>query len=190
MRITGGEFCGRRLRVPRGRIMRPTQDRVREALFSMVAERMSGARFADLFAGSGAVGLEAFSCGAGSVCCVECDKRIFRGLESNVRELNAEENVSIHCADVVDFIKRGVSSGFDMVYADPPYGNRRENVKDFGREWCAELLNLILERDFVVKRGLFVMEQSADNGFPSVQGWREVRDRTYGDTRIGLFVRE
>lgn len=88
LRITGGELGGRQIRVPDGPV-RPTQDRVREALFSMLGDRVVGARFLDLFAGSGAVGIEAWSRGAAQVCFVENNKRAYLILRQSVNELCA-----------------------------------------------------------------------------------------------------
>jgi 16S rRNA (guanine(966)-N(2))-methyltransferase RsmD len=87
MRVTGGTLGGRLLKVPKGDAVRPTQDMVRQALFSSFATLVPGSRFLDLFAGSGAVGLEAWSRGAAYVCWVESDPRAFRVLKENVETL-------------------------------------------------------------------------------------------------------
>ena len=129
MRVTGGIVGGRTVKVPRGDKVRPTQDRVRQALFSSLAARIPGSRFLDLFAGSGAVGLEAWSRGAALVCWVESDAKVFEVLQGNVVALcgsasgHAEEQEwRVIRSDVFRFLNglQG-AAGYDIVFADPPY---------------------------------------------------------------------
>jgi len=121
MRITGGEFRGRNLAVPPG--ARPTEGRVREALFSIWSGRLDGARVLDLFAGSGAVGLEAAGRGALTVLCVDESVPAVKTLEANAARLG-EGLVEIRRLHLPPGLARLVSEGigpFDLVYADPPY---------------------------------------------------------------------
>ncbi|MBI3987315.1 MAG: RsmD family RNA methyltransferase, partial [Lentisphaerae bacterium] len=145
MRITGGVLGGRRLRVPSGPV-RPTQDRVREALFSSLAAFIPGARVLDLFAGSGAVGLEALSRGAAFVCWVESNRRVFAVLHENIRTLAGDASArmgpkedagglppgidpavaGLVLREALDFLSAAPPEApFDLVFADPPYD--REN---------------------------------------------------------------
>jgi len=121
MRIISGEFGGRRLVAPKGDIARPTQDRVREAWFSILGEAVDGARVLDLFAGSGALGLESLSRGAASATFVEKARRSLEALEENVTTLGVTEQVKVVKGDAMKFAE-GIAPGeFDLVFADPPY---------------------------------------------------------------------
>ncbi len=121
MRIIAGEFRGRRLRVPGDRATRPTADRVREAWFSILAGRLVDAHVLDLYAGSGALGLEALSRGAKRVEFVEVGKTALNALRANIAALDAEERVTVHRTHAGRFVERLEAVAFDIVLADPPY---------------------------------------------------------------------
>lgn len=120
MRIVAGRFGGRRLIVPRGRV-RPTADRVRESWMSIVAAELPGARVADLFAGSGALGLEALSRGAASADFVELAPGSLDALRANIEALGLEGSAKVHRADALRFAERLGPGAYDLVFADPPY---------------------------------------------------------------------
>ena len=122
MRIVAGEFGGRRLAMPRDARVRPTADRVREAWMSIVAGALPGARVLDLYAGSGALGLEALSRGAESVTFVELNPPSLRALEANVATLGVADRVTVHRGDALRYAERLGSGAFDLALADPPYG--------------------------------------------------------------------
>jgi len=187
MRITGGEFCGRKFKVPAIEV-RPTQDRVREALFSSLQLRVPGCRFLDLFAGSGAVGLEALSRGAESVCWVEANRAVFNILKSNVEkiadEVAAARRVCLR-SDVFDFLSKGAGGRrFDLVFADPPYCKRGRPAQNPSP---AELLSAILKSGILAEDALFVLEQGSDEPVPECDGWELVRDKRYGGSRLRHF---
>ncbi len=121
MRIIAGEFRGRTLRPPADRRVRPTADRVREAWFSILVEHIPSALVVDLFAGSGALGLEALSRGARQVDFVETAKASLGVLRANVARLDAEERVHIHRADALRFVSQLEVGAYDVAFADPPY---------------------------------------------------------------------
>jgi len=121
MRIIAGEFRGRTLKSPGDRRVRPTADRVREAWFSILAPDLPGAHVLDLFAGSGALGLEALSRGARAVDFVEISKASLDTLRTNVSSLEAEERVHVHRADALRFVSRVAPRTYDVAVADPPY---------------------------------------------------------------------
>ena len=121
MRIIAGEFRGRTLRPPSDRRVRPTADRVREAWFSILGPHLPGASVLDLFAGSGALGLEALSRGAQRVDFVEISKPSLDALRANVSALDAEERVRVHRADAMRFVSRLAARAYDVAFADPPY---------------------------------------------------------------------
>jgi len=122
MRIVAGQWRGRRLAAPEGTETRPTGDRVRETLFSMLASRLGtfeGLRVADLYAGSGALGLEALSRGAASATFVENDPKALAAIRANIDALGAGERARV-LARPAQSLPRG--EAFDLLFADPPYG--------------------------------------------------------------------
>jgi 16S rRNA (guanine966-N2)-methyltransferase len=120
VRIVAGSFGGRKIEAPRGTRTRPTSDRVREALFSVLGN-VAGAAVLDLFAGSGALGLEALSRGAGRATFVERDTAALRALEANLASLGADGDV--RRIDAVTFARNASSAGgpYDLIFVDPPY---------------------------------------------------------------------
>lgn len=120
LRIIGGRWRGRRLRIPEGSALRPTPDRVRETLFNWLAPYLTGARCVDLFAGSGALGLEAASRGASQVVLVERSSPTARALVSQCRDW-AAENVAVHRADALRWLAEDRDCA-DIAFLDPPFG--------------------------------------------------------------------
>ncbi|MDD4101646.1 MAG: 16S rRNA (guanine(966)-N(2))-methyltransferase RsmD [Kiritimatiellae bacterium] len=180
MRISGGEMCGRKIRVPAGQKVRPTQDRVREALFSMLVNVICEAEFVDLFAGSGAVGLEALSRGARSVVWVEKDPRNIAIIKENVAVL-APGLGEVVCGEVLRWLKTGgIGRKVDIVFADPPY--IEGTAPDF-----AEVMELLSEGRVLRPGGFFVAEMPDDSMAGEVEGWMLLRDRTYGHTRLAVY---
>jgi 16S rRNA (guanine966-N2)-methyltransferase len=125
MRVIGGHDRGRRLRAPRGLHTRPTADRVRVTLFDVIGPAVAGARVLDLFAGTGAVGIEALSRGAARVVLVERDQSALRALRANLATLGASRAAArVLAGDVLQLLPTiGAEEGtFDFVFIDPPYG--------------------------------------------------------------------
>ena len=186
MRITGGTLCRRELKVPRAGV-RPTQDKVRAALFSSIAEFVPGIRVLDLFAGSGALGLEAWSRGAASVCWVESDRRVFDVLKQNVTALCTKEGGGTQCrlADALLFLRKGgEGEPFSLILADPPYDRAGD------KSWLENTLRAVEESSILAGRGLLVFEQSAGEAVVERAGWALLRDRKYGDTRLLMYRRD
>ena len=188
MRITGGEFGGRQLAVPQSAAVRPTQDRVREALFSILAPEMSGAAFLDLFAGSGAVGLEALSRGAASATFVESSRRHMSVLLENLRMLTSRESpaaanrVTTHLSDAYRWVSSYSGPGFTIGFADPPYALGEERG-------YAGFLKTLADRGVIRPGGLFVAEMTAVQKAEETPGWDLLRDRKYGKTRLCIWRR-
>ena len=173
MRVVAGEFRGRRLAAPRGARTRPTADRVREALFSMLGD-VSGARVLDLYAGSGALGIEALSRGAGSAVFVDRDPRAVAAIERNLESLGLEQEVLRQ--DAVRFLARAEGT-FDLVFCDPPYDSASRLAAPLARGLPAltsEHARIVTESD---KRNPLELP------FPLIT------ERTYGDTRIAIHGR-
>ena len=122
MRIVAGRWRGRRIKPPSDARVRPTADRVREAWMSIVMPYLVDARVLDLFAGSGALGLEALSRGAEHADFVELGRRSLTALGANIRTLGAEALSTVHRGDAVRFVARLDADAYDIAFADPPYG--------------------------------------------------------------------
>ncbi len=199
MRITGGTFARRTLLVPKSDAIRPTQDRVREALFNMLAPEMNGAVFLDLFAGSGAVGLEAISRGAKSATFVEASRKHVEVLKKNVGALLApsrhceapprhceasrSDAVAIHVADAYKYLASYSGPGYTIGFADPPYKLGEERG-------YAAVLETLAARGVIRPGGLFIAEMTAVQKAEETPGWELLRDRTYGRTRLSIWRRE
>jgi 16S rRNA (guanine966-N2)-methyltransferase len=175
-RIIGGEAGGRRLRTPTGDSTRPTSDRVREALFSSLEALLGsvhGLRFLDLYAGSGAVGLEARSRGAGVVTCVEQDRRTAALVRDNARSLGLP--VEVVASSVVRHLAHPPRTPYDVVFADPPYPLPTADVE-------ADLVALH-QQGWLTPGALVVVERSS-RGEPLAwpPGYEGLRERRYGET--------
>jgi 16S rRNA (guanine966-N2)-methyltransferase len=120
LRIIGGEWRGRRLDFPAGRDLRPTGDRLRETLFNWLREDVPGARVLDLFAGSGALGLEALSRGASEAVFVERSRPVAQALRANLERLDAADRARVVSADARRFLA-GSPTPFDLIFLDPPF---------------------------------------------------------------------
>lgn len=183
---------GRLLKVPRGDTVRPTQDMVRQALFSSLAAQIPGCRFLDLFAGSGAVGLEAWSRGAALVCWVETDGRVFSVLQENIRVLcgsdagkTADQEWRAVRGDVFRTLEGMKGAGeFDLVFADPPYD------QNGSARWAMRLLEALAASPLLVAKGFFVMEQSREEPEAVHHAWDRVTMKTYGGTRLTVYRRK
>ena len=185
MRITGGEFGGRNLKVPKTDAIRPTQDRVLEALFNIIQCEIAGADFLDLFAGSGAVGLEALSRGAKSVTFVEANRKHIAVLKENVDLLCRPRpltSTSLAAADAYRWIATYSGPGFSIGFADPPYALGEERG-------YASVLATLAARGVIRPGGLFIAEMTAVQRAEETPGWELVRDRVYGKTRICIWRR-
>ena len=189
MRITGGQYCNREILVPKTDLIRPTQDRVRQAVFNIIQTEVAGCDFLDLFAGSGAVGLEALSRGAASATFVEQSRKHLEVLRKNLAVLckpniptPQHPNNQVICSDVYRWLATYVGPGFSVGFADPPY--RLGEEKGY-----AQVLATLAERNVIRTGGLFIAEMTAVQKADETPGWDLVRDREYGKTRICIWRR-
>ena len=171
MRVIAGELGGRRFQSPRGGATRPTAERVREAVFSMLGE-IRGLRVLDLFAGSGALGIEALSRGAASATFVERAPRALAALRSNLASLGLEDRSRVVAGDALAALSPGAE--YDLVFLDPPYA-------------MAETLAGVLSRELpsVVAAGARAVSES-DRRAPLALAFPLSRERRYGDTMIRI----
>jgi 16S rRNA (guanine966-N2)-methyltransferase len=178
LRIIGGKHRGRRLRFPAGVTIRPTPDRVRETLFNWLQPRIVGARVLDLFAGSGALGLEALSRGAAHVSFVEKDRRAAAAIEALVREWG-EEGAQVVCSDALAWLARSPGgTAFDIVFLDPPYD---------AALWSEAAAALVRGARLAPAARIYI-EHRAREELPRLpEGWRHIRDGRAGEVGYHLF---
>lgn len=177
MRVVAGRYGGRRLKAPRGTGTRPTSEKVREAVFGMLGD-VTGARAMDLFAGTGALGIEALSRGAEGVVFVERDKAAIGVLRANLTALGVgEEEAAVRREDALDALKRARErkETYDLLLIDPPYGRARE----WGARLSASLPGLLAP-------GAILVAES-DRRMPLELELALHRERRYGDTEIRIY---
>ncbi|MGL5826071.1 MAG: 16S rRNA (guanine(966)-N(2))-methyltransferase RsmD [Nocardioides sp.] len=178
-RIIGGAVGGRRVSTPRGSATRPTADRVREALFSAIESRrgsLSGLHFLDLYAGSGAVGLEAWSRGANRVTLVEADRRTARLVSANADALGFPA-AQVIAAPVARVLNRGAPVPYDVVFSDPPY--------DLGDDVVREDLALLVSGGWLAPGALVILERARRGAGPAWPlGILPGTHKQYGDTTL------
>lgn len=170
MRIVAGSAGGRRLQAPAGGAVRPTTERVREAVFSSLLSRsaLEGARVLDLFAGSGAMGIEALSRGAGAATFVESDPRAVAAIEANLAATGLVADATVAKADVLAFLKRAAGT-WDIAFVDPPYEFRRW-------PWLLEAI------EGPIGKGILVIESSREVELG--ERWVSVSTRRHGGTVV------
>jgi 16S rRNA (guanine966-N2)-methyltransferase len=183
MRIIAGRAGGLVIKAPPADA-RPTSDRVREAIFSMLGSSCENARVLDLFAGSGALGIEALSRGAVEAVFVEQQRNAGAVIEDNLRRIKLEGGRLVK-ADVFAALRRLAETGekFDIIFADPPYAKKPGDV-DYGARLMADgILSTLLRAE-----GIFVLETMMTKQAPrAIAGWHILRDRDYGSTRVLLL---
>jgi 16S rRNA (guanine966-N2)-methyltransferase len=186
MRITGGEWGGRQIEVP-ARGVRPTQDRVRQALFNALAARIPGCRFLDLFAGSGAVGLEALSRGARSVTWVERDLSTVRVLKGNLDTLrpgSIPPEAEVISGDATAYLRAGVGAPRDFIFVDPPYEREGQTV------WTSVIFGALGSPErWLAPGGLVILEEAEDQPMGVTPGgeWVLKAEKRYGGTRLRFW---
>jgi 16S rRNA (guanine(966)-N(2))-methyltransferase RsmD len=183
MRIISGKYRGRRLKSPPSLQTRPTSDRLREALFNILAPRIEGARFLDLCAGSGAVGVEALSRGADHVTFVDQSRKMCALIEANVNGLQIDEDeIEIVTAEASEFLRRRAKRDgqpFDIIFFDPPYATDYSSVLEFIGKHAAGLL---------IDDGLVIVEHHKKNELAGEFGTlRRYRDLKQGDSSLSFY---
>jgi 16S rRNA (guanine966-N2)-methyltransferase len=180
MRVIAGSAGGIRLAVPSHGV-RPTMDRVKAAIFSSLGDAIIGARVLDLFAGSGALGIEALSRGAISAIFVEGDRGSVEAIEKNLAKTKLIGRIQRQ--DVFDFLRQRLNAEkFKIIFADPPY-ERGDHAESCG----AKLLQNELLPQLLEVGGIFVLEKNPAEALPDMKFWRVGRRKKYGATEV-LFL--
>jgi 16S rRNA (guanine966-N2)-methyltransferase len=180
MRVIGGNARGRRLKVPKGRTLRPTAARVKEALFNILPRDLTGLRLLDLFAGTGNVAIEALSRGAEEAILVDASAESGRAIRENLRRFGLMDRVSLWTMPVERALRQleRRHEGFDFIFADPPYGQRL----------VERTLRIIAQGSILRNSGVIVAEHGVRDEVAARFGKLELRDRRrYGDTILSFF---
>jgi len=190
MKISGGLAKGRQVITKRviskalkDRKLRPTSSKVREAIFDILRNRIVGASFVDLYAGTGTVGFEALSRGAGRAIFVEPDRSRARGIKENAIKLGFFEKAKIVQKRAHEFLRTSSrdKKSFDIFFLDPPYFS--ENIK--------VTLPIIGEKEILNKWGIVIIEHYFKNKLPEMVGeLKMIRDYRYGDTMLTIYSKE
>lgn len=185
MRIIAGKYRGRKLKRPPSLKTRPTSDRLRETLFNILAPRIEGARFLDLCAGSGAVGIEALSRGAAHVTFVDRSRKMYALIETNLNLLSVrDDEIEVVNREALEFLGRRVkkeAEPFDIIFFDPPYTTDYEEVLDYIGEESARLL---------VPEGVVVVEHHKKKDLEEEFGaLRQYRTLKQGDSCLSFYKR-
>ncbi len=177
MKVTGGHLRSRKVAGPKTQHVRPTPGRVKEALFSILAERIAGSAFLDLFAGTGAIGFEALSRGAASVTAVEGHRETASAIHEAAEVLRVVKKMTVIAAPVDRALYR-LEGKFDIVFADPPYASPIP----------LQMFALLSERQLLAQRSVVIFEHSARTILPEIPGYRSTREEVYGDVALAFFV--
>ncbi|MFC1509588.1 16S rRNA (guanine(966)-N(2))-methyltransferase RsmD [Candidatus Omnitrophota bacterium] len=182
MKIISGRFKSRILCMPKD--IRPTSDKVRGAVFEILKDRMEGARFLDLYCGSGAIGVEAFSRGASKVSFVDNDFKCIKALKKNLASLDILDlsSIDIYKKNVLKALREfeTKSMSFDVIFLDPPY------YKDIAKNTLIGLT----ECDILARNAIIVAEAYKKEALPDEIGLlRKIRTRKYGDTKLEFYCK-
>jgi 16S rRNA (guanine966-N2)-methyltransferase len=176
LRIVAGNWRSRLLDIADVEGLRPTSERIRETLFNWLAPHLEGAKCLDLFAGTGALGLEALSRGARHATFVEQAAAAVRQLEKNIDVVAATSAATVFRGDALDYV-RGADMSFDIVFLDPP----------FAADILGETCRLLDERKLLVDGGLVYLELDRTQDEPALpDGWETIRSKTAGNVRYML----
>jgi 16S rRNA (guanine966-N2)-methyltransferase len=176
IRIIGGLWRGRKLTVLDSLGLRPSSDRLRETLFNWLMPIITGARCLDLFAGTGALGLEAASRGAASVVFVEQNQSVANKLQQHILLLNASQ-VQLHCTDALTFLQHDVGQPFDVLFLDPP----------FASTLLADSVNLLQYNNILAENACIYVEQAKSQTLLVPPQWRLLKQKITAQVRVFLF---
>ncbi len=178
MRVITGLYKGRTLKTVKDLSVRPATDRVKQTIFNMLMNRidMEGVHVLDLFAGSGSLGIEALSRGAGHVTFVESDQEAVRSIEQNIGTLGCEELTTIEETDAMYFMSH-VRPAFDLIFADPPYAfDQTQNIP-----------GIVFERRILKQHGYLVIEHTPDIHFVQTPLYDVGPEKKFGRTLVTFF---
>ena len=179
MRIFSGSFRGKKITAPSNLPVRPTTDFAKEGLFNILNNQFYFDEISvlDLFSGIGSISLEFLSRGSKRVVSVDAEQKCVKFLEETTNQLNVKDSISIYLNDVVKFLKRNNQGKFDVVFADPPF--------EFEPEQYREIVQLVLENEWLEENGVLVLEHSSRLSFDDHE--KLVQNRKYGNVSFSFF---
>lgn len=177
MQIIGGKAKGRKLRGSPDKSIRPTQQMVKEALFNILGKKVIGCRFLDLYAGYGAVGLEAASRGAEEVMLIEKRADLVKLIKESIVLLKMGAEVKVYQGEVVRILRRLISP-YDIIFLDPPYQNQKGLIEPTLKE--------LLDRNLIKKDGLIIAEHHCREKI-EVEGLTLFRKSSYGESQLSFY---
>ena len=180
MRVITGKARGIQLKTPEGMLTRPTADRVKEALFSIIQFDVPGARVLDLFGGTGQLGIEALSRGAKSAVFVDQREESCRLIRENLRRTKLDQDVKVVRSDYLDYLKR-CKEQFNIIFLDPPYAE----------VFLENALKCIAEIDILQSGGIIVAERPLGKDLPfEFEGFTRSKDYKYGKTLLTVYRKD
>ncbi len=176
MRVIAGSARGTKLFCPDGLSIRPTHDRVKEAVFSMLGDRIVGARILDLFAGTGALGIEALSRGAEHVTFVDASPRSLKAVAQNLEKTHLAPKASVVQSDFLCFLK-STGESYDLIFLDPPYNEG----------YMEKILETVATRNLLAENGIIYCEFDGDAPALPQNVYHIMREKKYGRARVLLL---
>ena len=177
MRVITGKARGVQLKTPNGQLTRPTTDRVKEALFSIIQFEIPGAAVLDLFGGTGQLGIEALSRGAKSATFVDAREEACKLIRENLKRTKLEQDAKVVRADYMDYLKRSQDT-YQIIFLDPPYAE----------VFLENALKCITEIDILQSGGIIVAERPVGKDLPwEFEGYSRSRDYKYGSTLLTIY---
>lgn len=180
MRIIAGRLRGKKLSSPQDKRIRPTLDRVREAIFSMIAFELADAQILDLFGGTGAMSIEAISRGSRHATVVDNNRDSIRLIKKNVTDCSLDEEITIVESDYTDFLLKigKMKRKFDIIFVDPPYAG----------EMVANVLNEIDESSILNERGYVILETDRECDTPDeTEKLMKTKERLYSKSKVSVY---
>lgn len=181
LRVIAGTARGHKLKTVKGNTTRPTSDRVKESLFNIISARIPDANVLDLFAGTGNLGIEALSRGAGSAVFIDKSAECYSVINENLLHTKLHERAAVFTGEVEHVLGRIAREGrkFDIVFLDPPYN----------KNFIQETLKIIVNSDIMNQNGIVIAERDVDDILPEEVGrLKLIRDQKYGDTVLSFYI--
>ncbi|MBQ9016031.1 MAG: 16S rRNA (guanine(966)-N(2))-methyltransferase RsmD [Firmicutes bacterium] len=177
MRVISGIYKGRKLESPENYDIRPTTDKAKEALFSILYNELPGARVLDVFAGTGALGIEALSRGAAECIFVDGSRQAVALTKRNLAHCGAQENARVLAGDYRKVLS-GLSGAFDIILMDPPYN----------KGLLADAMEIISQRGLLAEEGVIVCEHRKEEELPErIGGFTREKERRYGIVKLSIY---
>jgi len=182
MRIIAGKYRGRVIKMPNSKLVRPTTDKVKESLFNMLVNQIDfdGIKVCDIYAGSGSLGLEALSRGAGEVHFIEKNFPVQKNLADNIKALGADKECKIFKMEAIAFAKMSLHDAYDLILADPP----------FFKDDIHTVVNKLIERDYLNSGGTIIIERSIQTEKNDKENFGIEPFKKIGDSLLYRFDKE